>query len=145
MKNKKILNDIEIEKLLNLKYSNLGEAIKQLENQFEDFNLENSKKSQFMFEIATSVNGKIENNQKNLSCPKCHGKYVVSTYAGDLYYRLFNGSQKQKQEEKRRFANMGLHSNPWAIADEFTIDYWCLHCGIRWDGKGKNILKSEYI
>ncbi len=145
MKNKKILNDIEIEKLLNLKYSNLGEAIKQLENQFENFNLENSKKSQFMFEIATSVNGKIENNPENLKCPKCHGKYIASIHDGDVSYRLFNGTKEQKEEEKRRFESMGLYCNECSMVTEFTRDYWCLHCGIRWNGKGKNILKSEYI
>ena len=141
MKYEIILTNDEIEKLLKIEGHNLGEVIKKLEIEFKDFNLKESKKSQFMFEVATSVGGKIENNPKNLYCPNCNGKYVVRTYAGDLYYRLFNGTKAQKENEKKRFAMMGLHSNMWAIASEFTREYWCLNCGIRWNGKNEKIIK----
>ena len=136
-----ILTNDEIEKLLKLEYHNLGELIKKLEIEFKNFNLKESKKSQFMFEITTSVSGKIENNPKNLYCPNCNGKYVARTYAGDLYYRLFNGTKAQKENEKKRFAMMGLYSNPWATGSEFTREYWCLNCGIRWNCKNEKIIK----
>lgn len=135
-----ILTNEEIEKVLNIKCKNYKELIQKLQEQFKEFNLQKSLKSQYMFEIATNVSGKIENNEKNLICPNCKGKYVVRTYAGDLYYRLFNGSKKQKESEKRKFEKMGLHSNPWATANEFTRDYWCLNCAIRWNGKNMDIV-----
>ena len=128
-----ILNDEEIEELLKIKYDNLGDAIKQIKSKFKDFNLQESKKSQFMFEIATNVSGKIENNPKDLICPNCKGKYVVRTYAGDLYYRLYHGTKEQRERESKKFENMGLYNNPWAIVSEDTTDYWCLNCGIRWN------------
>ena len=133
MKYKVILKDEEVEQLLNMKYENLGQALNNLKD----------TKSQFIFEVATEVNGKIENNDKDLFCPNCNGKYVVRTYAGDLYYRLIMGTKAQKEVEKQRFARMGLYNNPWACADENTRDYWCLNCGIRWNGKDKDILADE--
>lgn len=142
MKFNKILNDTEVEKLLNIKYENLGEATSKLKEFISNFDFSDNK-CQFMFEVATSVNGKLENNPKDLLCPNCNGKYVVRTYAGDLYYRLIMGTKAQKEAEKQKFARMGLYNNLWATADEFTRDYWCLNCGIRWNNKDKDILLDK--
>jgi len=138
----KILDDNEIKTLLSIKYENLGQAIEKLKEIYQDFDLEDLK-SQFRFEVATEVSGKFENNSKDLLCPNCNGRFVVRTYAGDLYYRLFNGTKSQKEQEKRKFASMGLYNNPWACADENTRDYWCLNCGIRWNGKDKDIIYDK--
>ena len=142
MKFNKILNDTEVEKLLNIKYENLGEATSKLKEFIPNFDFSDNK-CQFMFEVATSVNGKLENNPKDLLCPNCNGKYVVRTYAGALYYRLIMGTKAQKEAEKQKFARMGLYNNLWATADEFTRDYWCLNCGIRWNNKDKDILLDK--
>lgn len=136
MKYQIILNNDEIEKILSMKFRNLKEVTQKLE---EDFCSKQTEKYKFIFEIATSVQGKIENNPPNLKCPNCNGKYVVRTYAGDLYYRLLNGSKSQKEQEKKKFAKMGLYSNPWATHSDCTRDYWCLNCGIRWDEANKRI------
>ena len=138
-----ILTNEEVEKVLNIKCENYKELIQELQEQFKEFNLKKSLKSQYIFEIVTNVSGKVENNEKNLVCPNCKGEYVVRTYVGDLYYRLFNGSKKQKESEKRKFEKMGLYSNPWATGDKFTRDYWCLNCAIRWNGKNENIISYK--
>lgn len=137
-----ILIDNEIETILNLEYNNLGEAIKKLQNEFKDFDMKSSKKSQFILNNVLGVGGKLEFNPKELKCPNCNGKYVVRTYAGDLYYRLIMGTKAQKEAEKKRFAKMGLYSNPWACGDYYTRDYLCLNCGIRWDKNNKNIYRD---
>ena len=137
-----ILKDEEINKLLNIGYENIGQAIDVLKKTIPNFDLKDNK-YQFMFEVATTVSGKIENNDKDLFCPNCNGKFVVRTYAGDLYYRLIMGTEAQKEVERQRFARMGLYSNPWACEDKNTIYYWCLNCGIRWNGKDKDILEDE--
>ena len=145
MKYNIIFSDEEIENMLNIRYKKmtLQEIIKDLENKYKDFDLKKSKKSQLIFNIVTSVSGKIENNPKNLTCPNCNGKYVVRTYVGDLYYRLFNGTKQQKEQEKKRFEKMGLYSNPCATGDKYTRKYWCLSCNVRWNGKDKDII--EYL
>ena len=88
------------------------------------------------------VGGKIEYNPKDLKCPNCSGKNIAKTYAGDLYYRLFNGTKLQKKTEKQKFTKMGLHSNAWAIDDYYTRDYLCLNCGIRWNNKNVGIYRE---
>lgn len=133
-----ILTDNEIKTILNLKYNTLGEAIEKLQNEFKDFDIKNSKKSQFILNNVLDVRGKIEYNSKDLKCPNCNGKYVVETYVGDLYYRLFNGTKSQREHEKQKFAKKGLYSNPWATGDSSTRDYLCLNCGIRWNKKDRN-------
>ena len=143
MKYNIIFSDEEIENMLNIRYTKitLQEIIKDLEKKYKDFDLKKSKKSQLIFNIVTSVSGKIKNNPKNLTCPNCNGKYVVRTYVGDLYYRLFNGTKQQKEQEKKRFEKMGLYSNPWATGDKYTREYWCLNCNVRWNGKNKDIIE----
>lgn len=142
MKYKVILKDEEVEQLLDMKYENLGQALTILKDTIPNFDLKDTR-SQFIFEVATEVSGKIENNDKDILCPNCNGKYVVRTYAGDLYYRLIMGTKAQKEAEKQRIARMGLYNNPWACADENTRDYWCLKCGIRWNGKDKDVLADK--
>lgn len=142
MKYNIILTDNEVETILNLEYRNLGEAIDKLKKEFNDFDLSDTKKSQFILTNVLSVGGKLEYNPKDLRCPNCNGKYVVRTYAGDLYYRLIMGTEAQKEVERQRFAKMGLHSNPWACGEYLSRDYLCLNCGVRWDNKGSNIYRD---
>ena len=137
-----ILTDNEIEFILKLEYNNFKEAIEKLQNEFKDFNIKNSKKYQFILNNVLGVGGKIENNPKNLKCPNCNGKYVVNTCAGDLYYRLYRGTKLQKEQEKLKFARMGLYSNPWAIVDYYVRDYLCLNCGVRWNKENEGIYRE---
>lgn len=60
-----ILTDNEVETILNLQYSNLGEAIEKLKIEFKDFDLKNSKKYQFILNNALDVGGKLEYNSEN--------------------------------------------------------------------------------
>lgn len=137
-----ILTDNEVETILNLEFNNLGEAIDKLQKEFKDFDLKNSKKSQFIINNVIGTGGKLEYNPKDLKCPNCNSKYVARTYAGDLYYRLFNGTKAQKETEKQKFVKMGLYSNPWACGDYYTRDYLCLNCGVRWDKQNENIYRD---
>ena len=109
MKYKVILKDEEVEQLLKMKYENLGQALTILKNTIPNFDLKEPK-YQFIFEIATEVNGKIENNDKELFCPNCNGKYVVRTYAGDLYYRLI-----WEQKHKKKLKSKGLQKWDYII------------------------------
>ena len=49
--------------------------------------------------------------------------------------------KKQKEQEKKKFERMGLYSNPWATGDEYTREYWCLNCNVRWNGKNKDMIE----
>ena len=57
-----ILTDNEVETILNLEYKNLGEAIDKLKNKFNDFDLSDTKKSQFILTDVLGVGGKLEYN-----------------------------------------------------------------------------------
>lgn len=103
-----ILNNKEVEKILNLKFDNLEEAFQKLKQEFKDFDLENSKKSQFIFENVLCISGKIENNPKDLRCPNCNGRYVANTYAGDLYYRLIMRNRRTERNRKRKICKNGI-------------------------------------
>lgn len=37
---------------------------------------------------------------------------------------------------------MGLYCNPWPCLEYFSRDYLCLNCGIRWNGKDKDIYRD---
>ncbi len=95
------------------------------------FDFKNSKKSQFILNNVIGIGGKIKYNSNYLKCLNRNGRYVARTYAGDLYYRLFNGTKEQKEVEKKNFAKMSLYSNPWAYRDYYTRYYLCLNCGVR--------------
>ena len=75
-----ILNNDEIETIINLQANNIGEAIEKLQQLFKDFDLQKSKKSQFIVNDVLGVGGNIEHNTKDLICPNCRGKYVARTY-----------------------------------------------------------------
>ena len=92
-----ILNNDEIETIINLQANNIGEAIEKLQQMFKEFDLQKSKKSQFIFNDVLGVGGNIENNPKDLICPNCKGKYVARTYSGELYYRLIMRNQSSKR------------------------------------------------
>ena len=66
MKYKVILKDEEVEQLLDMKYENLGQALTILKDTIPNFDLKDTR-SQFIFEVATEVSGKIENNDKDIS------------------------------------------------------------------------------
>lgn len=139
-----ILQDDEIEEILNLNLS-FGERMKWFQDRYNIEQFKNNRKAKFVFSLVQGdrISGKIQNNPKDLKCPNCNGKYVVRTYVGDLYYRLIAGSKEQKKAEKEKFKKMGLHSNPWATGGEFTRDYMCLNCGIRWNGINEKIYSDE--
>ena len=61
-----ILNNDEIETIINLQANNIGEAIEKLQQMFKEFDLQKSKKSQFIVNDVLGVEGNIENNPKDL-------------------------------------------------------------------------------
>lgn len=61
-----ILNNDEIETIINLQANNIGEAIEKLQQMFKEFDLQKSKKSQFIVNDVLGVEGNIENNLKYL-------------------------------------------------------------------------------
>lgn len=142
MKYEVLLNDDEVKEILKLDLP-FGERIKWFRDRYSIEDLQNNKKVQFIFSLVQGdrISGNIKNNPKDLCCPNCDGKYVVRTYVGDLYYRLFNGTKAQKTAEKR-LAQIGLHSNPWATGDYHTRDFLCLNCGIRWNKNDKDIYRD---
>lgn len=141
-----ILNNEEIEIIFETrkKCKTLGDLIKELEKEFKDFDIMKSKKSQFIITWVVGTSGNIKNNPKSCICPNCSGKYVVRTYVGDLYYRLYNGTKKQRLAEKRKFENMGLFSNPWATGGDYIRDYLCLNCATRWNKNDEQIINEFY-
>jgi len=138
-----LLNDDEVKEILDLNLL-FGERIIWFQNRYSVEELQNNKKVKFIFSLVQGdkISGNIENNLKDLRCPNCNGRFVVRTYVGDLYYRLFNGTKEQKTAEKQKFAQMGLHSNPWATGDCHTRDYLCLNCGVRWNKKNEDIYRD---
>ena len=60
------LNNDEIETIINLQANNIGEAIEKLQQMFKEFDLQKSKKSQFIVNDVLGVEGNIENNPKDL-------------------------------------------------------------------------------
>lgn len=145
MKYNIILTNEEIEKIFKMEKetTTFGELIKKLENEFENFDIKNSKKYSFILNWVVGVSGHIEKNSKDMICPNCSGKYVVRTYAGDLFYRLYNGSNRQKEKEKRKFENMGLFCNPWATDGDDVRDFICLNCATRWNKKNEKIVNDQ--
>lgn len=139
-----LLNDNEVEEILNLDLS-LGDRLKWFQERFSLEELHNSRKVKFIFSLiqGSRIAGDIRNNPAELRCPNCNGKYVVRTYVGDLYMRLINGNKQQKESEMKKFAKMGLHSNPCATGDYFTRDYLCLNCEIKWNGKNQGIYRDR--
>ena len=143
MKYNVLLNNDEVKEILNLNLP-FGERIRWFQNRYSMEELKKDRKVQFIFYLVqgSGVSGHIKNNPKDLICPNCSGKYIVRTYAGDLYYRLFNGTKAQKASKKQKFAQMGLYSNPWTTGDYHTRDYLCLNCGVRWNKKDEDMYRD---
>lgn len=82
--------------------------------------------------MAFTCGGHIENNPKELICPKCSSKYVVALCDGDLYYRLFNGNEETKEKERKKFENSQLFVNRAPVCGYFETSNKCLGCGHEW-------------
>ncbi|MBE5820203.1 MAG: hypothetical protein E7310_05265 [Clostridiales bacterium] len=138
-----ILKDNEVEEILNMDLS-FAERIKWFQNKYKIEELKDNLKAKFIFSLVqgSRISGDIQNNPENLKCPNCNGKYVVRTYAGDYYYRLIEGSKVQKENERKKLKEMGLYCNLWPILGDFTRDYLCLNCGIKWNKENANIYRD---
>lgn len=135
--NGKVLLDEEIDKIFEIKSENenisLGHLINKIKEEIPEFDYNDSKIKNELIIEAISVNGDLRNNNPRLRCKKCKGKYIVSYLYGDVFYRLFNGSKKQRLEEKRRFDNLGLFINISPYGQEKNeFNYCCLSCGNKW-------------
>ncbi len=111
-----------------LSLENIEELIKKV---VPDFSYDNQKRNK-LIDIAFSCNGNLINNPENLKCPKCFGKYIVELRDGDVYYRLFNGSEETKRREKEKFKNSPLFINRVPIAGYYKTSNICLQCGFEW-------------
>lgn len=143
MKYEILLNDAEVEEILNLDIP-FGERIDWFRKRYNFEDILNNPKIEFIFSLIQGdrISGNIKNNPKDLKCPNCNGKYVVSTYVGDFYYRLVNGTKEQIEQRKKEISKLGLHCNPWAVGDYYTRNYECLNCGIKWNGQNENIYRD---
>lgn len=148
-------NNEEIEEILNWRKKNeknrktLKEQLEDFENEFERHNLSDSEKNHIYNKILFT-NGKIENNPSNLKCPICNGKYVAKTHytlQGIAYYmRKRMLTEEEKEEERIRKSNRMLEKTDVAEKEEDFRDYFCLHCGAKWNGEKEDIIEhKEYI
>lgn len=133
----KILSDEEIEKIFeimkNRKSIRLGELLDKVKSEIPDFNYrDNSIKNKLILDIINS-SGNLKNNNPSLKCPKCNSRYILEYLYGDVFYRVFNGSKKQKLEERKKFDKMGLFINisPYE-KEEDQNKYCCISCGNEW-------------
>lgn len=138
LENKIWLTDEEIKEILEIrvKEDNLGGILNTLQRAISGFNLNNKNRK---FDLVSNVifsSGNIRNNPKDLKCKMCGGLYIIKYEYGDIFYRLFNGSKKQKSEEIKRFNNYQLFVNmsPYEKGDN-DYDYCCLNCGYEWSVK----------
>lgn len=117
----------------NGKSVSLGEIFEAVKLKFPDFDYKsNNERNKLIMNVIDIDGGNIRNN-KPLNCPKCDGKYIVSYLYGDVFYRLFNGSNEQKQKERERFEKMGLFINSSPYKQENNDkSYLCLNCGNEW-------------
>lgn len=140
---RKILSEEEINKIFELKKKvkeeaskeskalSLGNIEKLIREVVPDFSYDNQKRNQ-LIDIAFSCNGNLLNNPENLKCPKCLGRYIVELRDGDVYYRLFNGSEETKRRKREKFKNSPLFINRASIAGYYETSNICLQCGFEW-------------
>ena len=133
-----ILSDNEIEKVFEIKNSCRGEYLgvkfERIKKEIPDFDLENQNRKFDLINTILFSNGNISNNPKELQCKECGSKYVIEYAYGDVFYRLFNGNEQQKKEEKEKLKKSGLFINvsQYAKGDK-DYDYCCLSCGYEWN------------
>ena len=137
-KTKIILSDKEIKKVFEIKNKcrgeNLGVKFEEIKKEIPDFDYNNQDKKFEMISNILFATGDINNNPKELQCKECDSKFVIEYTYGDVFYRLFNGNEQQKKEEKEKLKKSGLFINvsPYAKEDK-DYDYCCLSCGYEWN------------
>lgn len=133
----KILSDEEINKIFEIKRNSknisLGELLDKVKKEITNFNYNEGSIKNRLILVAIEVSGNLKNNNPSLICPNCNSKYVLEYLYGDVFYRLFNGTRKQKLEERKKFDKMGLFINisPYGKEEEQNR-YCCISCGNEW-------------
>lgn len=124
------------------------EILENFEDKFERHNLSDSEKNHILNKIFFT-NGKITNNPPDLKCPICNGKYVAKThyYLQDIAYYIRRRilTEKEKEELRIKEANRMLEKTDVAEKEEDFRDYFCLHCGARWNGEKEDIIEFKVI
>ena len=134
----RILSEEELNELFKYKTKIQKNSYKILEFEkiiqkiFTKFSYKNMDERNKLIEMAFMCNGHIENNPKELICPKCLSKYVVSLLDGDILYRLFNGNEETKEKERKKFEDSKLFINRGPICGYYATLYKCLGCGYEW-------------
>ena len=136
--NIRILSNSDIEKIRSIKEKSksntLIDILNEVRKEFPDFQYTDITdiKNKLILDTV-GANGNYRNNNPNLTCPKCNGKYIVTYLYGDVFYRLCNGSKEQKKREKEKFSTYGLYDkvSPYG-PEKGSKSYLCLHCGNEW-------------
>lgn len=133
----KILSDEEINKIFEIKKNSknisVGELLNKVKKEIKNFDYTESSIKSRLILFAIETNGDLTNNNPSIICPKCNSKYVLEYMYGDVFYRLFNGTEKQKLEGRKKFNKMGLFINisPYE-KEEGQNKYCCISCGNEW-------------
>ena len=122
----------EIKKSMDKRSYYLWEIEKIIQKKFPEFSYCNFNERNQLIDMAYTCDGHIENNPKELICPKCLSKYLVSLWDGDVYYRLFNGNEETKEKERKKFENSQLFVNRAPVCGYFETSNKCLGCGYEW-------------
>lgn len=136
LKKYKHLEDYEINEIFNIdkRLRNKGEnsLLQRWECIKKEFSNYDKSKEPYIDRVL-STGGNVRFNPKNLICKKCGSIYVVTHLYGDVFYRLLNGSEEQKQKEKEKLEKMGIYDNPSPYGDSpEDKTYYCLGCGNEW-------------
>lgn len=120
----------EMKKSMDKRSYYLWEIEKIIQKKFPRFSYCNLNEENELIDLTFTCNGYIENNPKELICPKCSSKYVALLCDGDLYYRLFNDNEETK--ERKKFENSQLFVNRAPVCGYFETSNKCLGCGYEW-------------
>lgn len=134
---RKLLSDEEINKIFeikkNKKNNTLCKVYEDIKKEIFGFKVADYSEIYHLILNAIGVHGNVENNDENLICPECNSVYVAKYLYGDVFYRLFNGSAKQKRDEIKKFEKMGLFINIDCYKKEDNgKHYCCISCGYEW-------------
>lgn len=132
----KILSDEEINKIFEIKRNSknvsLEELLEKVKKGITNFNYNESQIKNRLILFAIEASGNLTNNNPSIICPNCNSKYVLEYMYGDVFYRLFNGTKKQKSEERKKIDKMGLFINISFYGKEEQNKYCCISCGNEW-------------
>lgn len=137
----RVLSDEQIERILIIKnavlkrkeQNNMGYVYDEIKKYIPTFNCKTDSKLNKLIITIIDTCGNVKNNKINLKCPSCQCKFVTTYWYGDVFYRLFNGSNEQKEQEKKKFekAELFINISPYG-KEPNDKEYVCLGCGHEW-------------